>query len=112
MALSKDEITNLTRQTIMEYNLEEKHYENLKRKFETHGDQPFYMFRFLSFAKNFLMLSKVGKYTIKVPSRREQYFLNRLTDSCFIQVKNRRVEKAELRSEYYNEIFLTVGVFR
>ena len=35
MALSKDEITNLTRQTIMEYNLEEKHYENLKRKFET-----------------------------------------------------------------------------
>ena len=112
MALSKDEITNLTRQTIMEYNLEEKHYENLKRKFKIHGDQPFYMFRFLSFTKNFLILSKVGKYTIKVPLRREQYFLNRLTDSCFIQVKNRRVKKAELHSEYYNEMFLTVGVFR
>ena len=96
----------------MDYNLEEKHAENLKTIFETHGNQLFYILRYISFIKNFLILSKVDKYTIEVPSRRERYLLNRLTDSCFIQVKNRRVEKAELRSEYYNEIFLTIDVFR
>ena len=112
MALSADEIINLTRQTIMDYNLEEKHSENIKRIFETHGNQPFYVLRYVSFIKNFLILSKVGKYTIEVPSRREHYFLKRLSDSCFIQIKNRRVEKAELISEYYNEIFLTIDVFR
>ena len=112
MALSADEIINLTRHTLMDYNLEEKHSENIKRIFKRHGNQPFYVLRYVSFIKNFLILSKVGKYTIEVPSRREHYFLKRLSDSCFIQIKNRRVEKAELISEYYNEIFLTIDVFR
>ena len=35
MALSADEIINLTRHTLMDYNLEEKHSENIKRIFET-----------------------------------------------------------------------------
>ena len=112
MALSADKIINLTRQTIMDYNLEEKDSENLKQVFKMHGNVPFYIIRYVSFVKNFLILSKVGKYTIEVPSRREHYFLKRLSDSCFIQIKNRRVEKAELISEYYNEIFLTIDVFR
>ena len=115
MALTMDEIINLTRQTINDFDLEEekeKHWENLKQIFSTHGNQPFYVLRYISFMKNFLILSKVGKYTIEVPSRKEHYFVNRLSDSCFIQVKNRRVEKTELRSKYYNQIFLTIDVFR
>ena len=115
MALSGDEINNLTRQTINEFDLkeeEEKHYENIKKIFIMHGNQEFYVLRYISFVKNFLLLSKVGKYTIEVPSRREHYFVNRLSDSCFIQIKNRRVEKAQLHSEYYNEIYLTIDVFR
>ena len=112
MALTRDEIINLTRQTITDYILEEKDSENLEKIFKMHGNEPFYILRYVSFVKNFLILSKVGKYTIKVPSRKKQYFVNRLSDSCFIQVKNRRVKKAELPSEYYNEIFLTIDVFR
>ena len=77
-----------------------------------HGNDQFYILRYVSFCKNFLILSKVGKYTIEVPSRREDYFVNRLSDSCFIQVKNRRVEEVQLYSEYYNEIYLTIDVFR
>ena len=111
MALTSNEIINITRQTISEYNLEEKDSENLKQVLKMHGNEPFYIWRYVSFMKNFLVLSKVGKYTIEVPSCKERYFLNRLTDSCFIQVKNRRVEKAELHSEYYNKIFLTIDVF-
>ena len=76
-----------------------------------HGNQQFYILRYVLFVKNFLILSKVGKYMIEVPSHKERYFLDRLTDSCFIIVKNRRVEKIELCSEYYNEIYLTIYVF-
>ena len=85
MVLS-DEINNLTRQTINDFlkEEEENHYENLKQIFMMHGNQPFYVLRYVSFMKNFLILSKVGKYTIEVPSRREHYFVNRLSDSCFI----------------------------
>ena len=114
MALLSDEINNLTRQTINDFlkKEEEEKHENLKQILIMHGNQPFYVLRYVSFMKNFLVLSKVGKYTIEVPLRKEHYFVNRLSDSCFIQIKNRRVEKAELRSEYYNEIFLTIDVFR
>ena len=113
MALTSDEIINITRQTISEFKLnEEKDSKNIEQILKMHGNQQFYILRYVSFVKNFLILSKVGKYTIKVPSCKEQYFLDRLTDSCFIAVKNRRVEKTEVCSEYYNEIFLTIDVFR
>ena len=113
MALSTDEISNLTKQIMTEYNLEEeKHSKNIREILKTHGNQPFYTLRYISFVKNFLILSKVGKYTIEVPSRREHCFLNRLTNSCFFQVKNRRTDKAALCSEYYDEVFLTIDVFR
>ena len=113
MALTSDEIINITRQTISEFNLnEEKDSKNIEQILKMHSNHQFYILRYVSFCKNFLILSKVGKYTIEVPSQKEWYFLDRLSDSCFIQVKNRRVEKTELNSEYYNEIFLTIDVFR
>ena len=112
MALSTDEIINLTSQIINDFNLEEKHSKNLKQVFKTHGNQSFYILQYISFVKNFLLLSRVGKYTIEVLSCKEHCFLNRLSDSCFIQIKKRRINKAELRSEHNNEIFLTIDVFR
>ena len=113
MALTSDEIINITRQTISEFNLDEENdSKNIEQILKMHGNQQFYILRYVSFCKNFLILSKVGKYTIEIPSRKERYFLDRLTDSCFIQVKNRRVEEVRLRSEYYNEVYLTIDVFR
>ena len=113
MALTSDEIINITRLTISEFNLDEENdSKNIEQILKMHGNQQFYILRYVSFCKNFLILSKVGKYTSEVPSRREHYFVDRLSDSCFIQVKNRRVEKVHLNSEYYNEIYLTIDVFR
>ena len=113
MALTSDQITNITTQTISEFKLDEKNdSKNIEQILKLNGNNQFYILRYVSFCKNFLILSKVGKYTIEVPSRREHYFINRLTDSCFIQVKKRRVEQVQLHSEYMNEIYLTIDVFR
>ena len=113
MALTSDQIINITRHTISEFNLsEENDSKNIEQILKMHGNNQFYILRYVSFCKNFLILSKVGKYTIEVPSRKEHYFVNRLNDSCFVQVKNRRVEEVQLRSEYYIEIYLTIDVFR
>ena len=79
MALSNNEILNLNESNLNEYNLDkEKHFQNLKEIFKNHGNQPFYVFRYISFVKNFLVLSKSGMYCIEVLSRREHIFLERL----------------------------------
>ena len=107
MALSNNEILNLTDLYIVQYELEkEKHFDNLKPIFINHG-----IFRYTSFVKNFLLLSKSGMYTIKVPSRREHMFLDKLQKACYIQVKKRRVVKEPLNSEFTDEIFFTINVF-
>ena len=89
----------------------EKHFQNLKEIFKNHGNQPFYVFRYISFVKNFLLLLKSGVYTIEVPSRREHMFLDKLQKACYIQVKKRRVVKEPINSEYNDEVFFTTNVF-
>ena len=112
MALSNNEILNLTDFNINEYELErEKHFDNLKQIFKNHGNKPFRVFRYILFVKNFLLLSKSGMYTIEVPSRREHIFLDRLQKACYIQVKKRRVVKEPINSEFNDEIFFTIVFF-
>ena len=112
MALSNNEILNLTDYYLNEYNLDkEKHFQNLKEIFKNHGNQPFYVFSYMSFVKNFLVLSKSGMYTIEVPSQREHIFLEKLQKSCYIQVKKRRVEREAINSEFNDEMFYTINVF-
>ena len=55
------------------------------------SNQPFYIFRYLSLAENFLIITKNLKYTIEVPSRREYHFFGRLEKKMFYksdQTKN------------------------
>ena len=112
MALSNDEILNLTSHYINEYKLdEEKHFENVKEIFRNHGNEPFYVYRYISFVKNFLILSKAGMYTIEVPLRREHIFLDKLQKACYIQVKKRRTVKELLLSKYDDEIYFIINVF-
>ena len=112
MALSQNEILNLTTYTLNEYNLDEKkHFKNVKEIFKNHGNQPFYIYRYISFVKNFLILSKARMYTINVPSQREHIFLDKLQKACYIQVKKRRTVKEPLLSEYVDEIYFTINVF-
>ena len=113
MALSQNEILNLTTYTLNEYELDKgKHFENVKEIFKNHGNQPFYVYRNISFVKYFLILSKSGMYTIEVPSRKEHIFLDRLQKACFVQLKKRRTDKAILNSQFADEIYLIINVYK
>ena len=91
MSLSKNEVLNLTSYYLKEYDLDEsKHFNEMKEIFNMHGNKPFYVFRYISFIKNFLVLSKAGMYTIEVPSKKEHIFLKKLEQACFIKVKKKK----------------------
>ena len=84
MSLSKNEIINLTSYYLKEFDLDEsKHFNNVKEIFNMHGNKPFYVFRYISFVKNFLIISKAGMYTIEVPSKKEHIFLKKTTRCLF-----------------------------
>ena len=88
----------------------EKLFQNLKQISINHSNKLFYIFQYILFAKNFLILSKSGMYTIEVPSLREHIFLEKLQKSCYIQVKKRRTEREPINSEFTDDIFFTINV--
>ena len=88
----------------------EKLFQNLKQISINHSNKLFYIFQYILFVKNFLILSKSGMYTIEVPSLREHIFLEKLQKSCYIQVKKRRTEREPINSEFTDDIFFTINV--
>ena len=65
---------------------------DLMKLIENHSNQSFYIFRYLSLVKNFLIVSKTLKYTIEVLSRRQYHFLEDLKKKMFYtsdQMENR-----------------------
>ena len=65
---------------------------DLMKLIENHSNQPFYIFRYLSLVKNFLIVSKTLKYTIEVLSRRQYHSLEDLKKKMFYtsdQMENR-----------------------
>ena len=111
MALSNNEIVNITTSYMLDFDLEEKHSNNIKEILKNHGNKPFYIYRYISFVKNFLLLLKASMYTIEIPSWREHIFLDKLQKACYIQLKKRRTVKELLLSEYVDEIYFTINVF-
>ena len=85
--------------------------DELKELIKNHGNEPFYIFRYMSFVKNFLIVSKCGMFTIEVPSRREYHFLEDLKKNCYIQVK-KRTEKEPIDSQFLDEIYFRINVFK
>ena len=85
---------------------------DLMKLIENHGNQPFYIFRYLSLVKNFLIIGRNLKYTTEVPSRREYHFLEDLKKTCFIQVIKWRTVKEPLENEFLDEIYFTVEVYK
>ena len=67
--------------------------DDLKELIKNHGNEPFYISRYMSFVKNFLIVSKNTVFTIEVPSRREYHFLEDLKKKCYIQVKKKKSRK-------------------
>ena len=104
-------IYNIATHCAREYDLMDR-LDDLKELIKNHGNEPFYIFRYMSFAKNFLNVSKSGMFTIEVPSRREYHFLEDLKKKCYIQVKKRRTEKEPIDSQFLDEIYFTINVFK
>ena len=109
--MDQNVINNVASHYAHEYGLTDC-LDKLKELIKNHGGDPFHIFRYMSFVKNFLIVSKSGMFTIEVPSRREYHFLEDLKKKCYIQVKNRTTEKEPIDSEFLNEIYFTINVFK
>ena len=109
--MDQNVISNVASHYAHEYGLMDR-LDDLKEVMKNHDGNPFHIFRYMSFVKNFLIVSKSGMFTIEVPSRREYHFLEDLKKKCYIQVKNRRTEKEPIDSEFLDEIYFTINVFK
>ena len=110
--MDRNVIHNIADHYTREYNLLD-HKNDLTKVIENHGNQPFYIFRYFSLVKNFLIISKNLKYTIEVPSRREYHFLEDLKKKkSFIKVIKWRTVKEPLGTKFLDEIYFTVNVYK
>ena len=68
-------IYNIASSYAQEYDLMDR-LDDLKELIKNHGNEPFFIFRYMSLVKNFLIISKntYQMFTIEVPSRRESHF--------------------------------------
>lgn len=103
MALSQNEIINISSYYVNEYNLTEEDEKNLKEILRQKGNKLFYIFRYISFVKNFLILSRNNKFTIEVPYNSEHIFLRKLQSACFLKVTKRR--------KVNDEVLVTMDVY-
>ena len=72
--MDQNVINNVASHYAYEYGLTDC-LDEMKELIKNHGNEPFYIFRYMSFFKNFLIVSKNGMFTIEVPSRREYHFI-------------------------------------
>ena len=75
--MGQNVIYNIATHYAREYGLMDYLYE-LKEVIKNHGDNPFHIFRYMSFVKNSLIVSKSGMFTNEVLSWREYHFLEDL----------------------------------
>ena len=85
---------------------------DLKELIKNHNVEPFYIFYYILLVKNYLICSKNIAYTEEIPSRREHHLLEDIKNKLFIKVKNRKVVEEPVESEYLNEIYLTIAVYK
>ena len=68
--MDQNVVINVASHLAYEYGLTDC-LDELKELIKNHGNEPFYIFRYMSFVKKFLIVSKKGMLTIEVPSQRE-----------------------------------------
>ena len=106
--LNADEIINISSTYGSWFKLEKEEIDQIKLILIEKGYQKFYIFHYIAKVKNFLILSKNLKFTIKVPMERERLFLEELNKACFIKIRKREKEEGVL---YNNEIYATIDVY-
>ena len=105
--LNANQIINIASDFASKYHLNKKEEEEIKKILIEKGNKPFYIFRYISDVKNFLILSKKLKFTIEVPMEEERHFLEELQKKCYMKVTKRRKEENIL---YNNEVCVTIDV--
>ena len=70
MPLSENQIIELSDFYMKEYDLKHENLNNLKEVLKQRGNNHFYIFRYISFVKDFLKLSKNKQFTIEIPIRK------------------------------------------
>ena len=84
--MDQNVINNVASHYAHEYGLTDR-LDELKEVIKNHGGDPFRIFRYMSFVKNFLIVSKNGMFIIEVPSRREYHFLEDLKKNVISKLK-------------------------
>ena len=87
--MDQNVINNVASHYAHEYGLTDR-LDELKELIKNHGGDPFHIFRYMSFVKNFLIVSKSGMFTIEVPSRREYHFLEDLNVIFKLKIEERK----------------------
>ena len=109
--MDQNVIYNIASNYVREFGLMDR-LDELKELVKNHGDEPFYIFRYMSFVKNFLIIYKKWNVYHRSSQSKEISFLEDLKKKCYIQVKKRKVEKEPLNSEFLDEIYFTINVFK
>ena len=87
--LNANEIINIASEYQLFYNLK-KEEDEIKKILIEKGHKKFYIFRYIAFVKNFLLVSKNLKFTIEIPAIRERLFLEELNKGCYVKVLKRK----------------------
>ena len=106
--LNANEIINIASEYRLFYNLKKEEEDEIKKILIEKGHKKFYIFRYIAFVKNFLLVSKNLKFTIEIPAIRERLFLEELNKGCYVKVLKRKTINNAL---YSNEILTTVDVY-
>ena len=99
--LKANQIINIASDYRWKYHLKEEEEDEIKKILIEKGHKKFYIFRYISKVKNFLILSNNLKFTIEVPTVEERDFLEDLNKACYIKIIKRRTKENALS---YNEI--------
>ena len=106
--LNANQIINIASDYRWKYHLKEEEEDEIKKILIEKGYKKFYIFRYISKVKNFLILSNNLKFTIEVPTVEERDFLEDLNKACYIKIIKRRTKENALSD---NEIYATVNVY-
>ena len=109
--MDQNVIQNVADHYASEYGLMDR-LSNLKELIKNHDVESFYIFHYILLVKNYLLCLKNVAYIAEIPSRREHHLLEDIKYKLFIKVKNRKVVEEPVESEYLNEIYLTIAVYK
>ena len=106
--MNANQIINIASDYKSKYHLNDDEEDEIKKILIEKGHKKFYIFRYISKVKNFLIISKNLQYKIEIPMRENREFLEDLNKACFIKIIKRKTKENVLHE---NEVYATVNVY-